>query len=91
MSERSLDTGEMMSFLIVAGTMLSSSLFFPSLYWVFILFALIDGLGTRYRNDLALSFDRIAFVFIILLLSAGSLGLNVLSDDFGNCRTDSSP
>jgi len=58
--------------------MLSSSLFFPSFYWVFILFAIIDGLSTRYKSGLALSLDRIVFAFIILLLSAESLGLDVL-------------
>jgi hypothetical protein len=77
-SSRSLEIGELLSFLLVAATMLSSSLFFPSFYWVFILFAIIDGLSTRYRSELALSFDRIVFAFVILLLSAGSLGLDVL-------------
>ncbi|HXQ93128.1 MAG TPA: hypothetical protein VN739_08990 [Nitrososphaerales archaeon] len=78
MSARSLETGELLSFLLVAATMLSSSLFFPSFYWVFILFAIIDGLSTRYKSELALSLDRIFFAFIILLLSAESLGLDVL-------------
>jgi len=77
-SIRSLETGELLSFLLVAATMLSSSLFFPSFYWVFILFAIIDGLSTRYKSGLALSLDRIVFAFIILLLSAESLGLDVL-------------
>jgi len=77
-SARSLETGELLSFLLVAATMLSSSLFFPSFYWVFILFAIIDGLSTRYKSELALSLDRIFFAFIILLLSAESLGLDVL-------------
>jgi len=78
-SARSIETGELLSFLLVAATMLSSSLLFPSFCWVFILFALIDGLSTRYKSELALSFDRIVFSFIILLLSAESLGLDVLA------------
>ncbi len=77
MSARSLETGELLSFLLVATTMLSSMLFFRSFYWVFILFAIIDGLSTRYRSEFVLSLDRIVFAFIILLLSAESLRLDV--------------
>jgi len=78
-SARSIETGELLSFLLIAATMLSSSLFFPSFYWVFILFAIIDGLSTRYSSEFVLSLDRIAFAFIILLLSAESLRLDVLA------------
>ncbi len=74
-----LETGEVLSFVITAGVMLSSSLLFPSFYWLFILFALVDGLSTRFRNNLVLSLDRICYALIVILLGAAALGLNVIA------------
>jgi hypothetical protein len=76
---RSLENGELLSFLLTVATMLFSSLFFRPFYWVFILFALFDGLATLYKYGLVLSINRIAFAFIVLLLSAVSLGVDVLA------------
>lgn len=73
----SLETGEVLSFAITAGVMLASSLFFPSYYLLFIIFALIDGLTTRFRYETFLTIDRTVYTLAVILLSANALGLDV--------------
>lgn len=75
---RPLETLEVVSFVLTAAMMLSSSLFFPSYYWLFILFAIVDGAATRLRSDLFLTLDRISYALIILVLGATAFGLAVL-------------
>ena len=50
--------------------MLSAAIIFPAVFWLFVLFALIDGAATLYRIGIAISLNRIAFAFVFLLLSS---------------------
>lgn len=75
-SRRALETGEVLSFVLAAGVMLSSSIIFPSYLWLFILLALIDGLATRFRSGRLLILDRIAYALVVIILGAISLGFD---------------
>lgn len=59
--------------------MLASSLVFPSLYWLFIFLALVDGLSTRFHNELLLSMDRIFYAIVVVFLGAIVLRLDIPS------------
>jgi hypothetical protein len=71
-------TEEVLSFVITAGVMLTSSLFFPTYYWVFIFLTVVDGISTAIRNELFVSLDRLSYAFIVLVLGGIALGLAVI-------------
>ncbi len=70
-----LRPGELYSFFLVASAIIAAAVFFLTVFWIFVLFALIDGLGTQFRIGFALSVNRVAFVFVVLLLSSASFGV----------------
>src|SRR5579871_915922 len=72
-----VERGEIYSFLLIAAVMVAAAVVFLPLFWLFILFALIDGTATLLRVGLAVSLNRIAFGFVLLLLS--SLTFSVVS------------
>jgi hypothetical protein len=74
----SLEIGEVVSFAATTVVMLSSSLFFPAYYWLFILLAVVDGLATRFRREHFLVLDRIFFALFVLVLGAMAFGLAVI-------------
>ncbi len=76
--QRPLELGEVLSFAATAAVMLSSTLFFPEYFWLFILLALVEGISTRFRTERVLSLNRIFFAFILILLGAEALGLDAL-------------
>ena len=67
--------GEIYSFVLVAGIMLSGAIDLPAVFWLFVLFALVDGAATLYRIGIAISVNRIAFAFVFLLLSSVAFGV----------------
>jgi len=76
--QRVLKIGEVISFVLTAAVMLSSSFFFPAYYWLFIFLTLIDGTATSLRSQRILSLDRIFFGLIVLVLGSFVLGFDIL-------------
>jgi hypothetical protein len=75
---RTLEKGELVSFLLAAAAMLLSSVFFPAYYWIFVFLAVIDGLGTATRIDFVVTIDRLVYSLLVLLLGGILFGLSVL-------------
>ena len=71
----SVRAGELYSFFLIAGAMVAAALAFLPVFWIFVLFVLIDGLAVRFRIGIASTVNRIAFVFVLLLLSSASFGV----------------
>ena len=67
--------GEIYSFVLVACVMLSGAIIFLPVFWLFVLFALVDGAATLYRIGIAISVNRIAFTFGFLLVSSVAFGV----------------
>lgn len=59
--------------------MLVSITFFPSFYWLFILLAFVDGVGTSLGSVRLLTVDRLFFALLVILLGAMAFGLDVLA------------
>ncbi|MFI5421381.1 MAG: hypothetical protein ACHQ1H_10485, partial [Nitrososphaerales archaeon] len=75
-AKKSIGRGEIYSFILAASVMIAAALVFLPVFWIFVLFALVDGLATRFRVGIIVSVNRVAFVFVLLLLS---VNLGVLS------------
>jgi hypothetical protein len=74
-----LKSGEVLSFATTAVVMLSSSIFFPDYYWLFIFLALIDGTTTSLRSERVLTLDRIFFALVVLVLGSFATGFDILA------------
>jgi len=79
---RELDTqrigiliGEVYSFFLVAGAIVIAAIYLQSVFWIFVLFALIDGLGTVLRIGLLVTVSRLIFAFTTLVLTSASFGV----------------
>jgi len=68
-----------LSFVATAAVMLSSSIFFPGYYWLFIFLALIDGTATSLRSERVLTLDRIFFALVVLVLGSIAAGFDILA------------
>lgn len=49
-----------------------------NIYWFFLLLVLIDGAATLFCINLMLSLDRLAFAFLLVVLSATVLSFNIV-------------
>jgi hypothetical protein len=77
-SRQVLEPGEIVSFLLTAGTMLLSALFFPAEYWLFIFLTIVDGFATAFRNNTVISVDRSAYALAVLVLGGIALRLSII-------------
>ncbi|MFI5421746.1 MAG: hypothetical protein ACHQ1H_12325 [Nitrososphaerales archaeon] len=68
-------SGVLYSFILVASAMIIAALVFLPVFWIFALFALVDGLATQFRVGTLVSVNRIAFVFVLLLVSSVNFGV----------------
>jgi hypothetical protein len=76
---RVLKRGEVISFGVTAVAMLSSIIFFPGYYWLFILLTVVDGFSTGLQSARILTADRIFFALLVLVLGAFAFGLDILA------------
>ncbi|MFI5422116.1 MAG: hypothetical protein ACHQ1H_14220, partial [Nitrososphaerales archaeon] len=68
-------SGVLYSFILVASAMIVAALVFLPVLWIFVLFALVDGMATQFRVGTLVSVNRIAFVFVLLLVSSINFGV----------------
>ncbi|MHB8567153.1 MAG: hypothetical protein ACYC7D_11545 [Nitrososphaerales archaeon] len=74
-----IESTELFSFLLVAGSMLASAIiFFPGYFVFFVVLALIDGASTYAKVRLFLSLDRALFGLALILMSAILASFSVL-------------
>ncbi|MDA4129588.1 MAG: hypothetical protein OK457_02345, partial [Thaumarchaeota archaeon] len=67
--------GEVYSFFLVVAAMLIAAIYLPSIFWIFVLFALIDGLATFFRISILISVNRLSFAFATVVLTSANFGV----------------
>jgi hypothetical protein len=67
--------GEVYSFFLVVAAMLLVAIYLQGIFWVFVLFALIDGLATFLRIGILVTVSRLSFAFTFLVLTSVSFGV----------------
>jgi hypothetical protein len=74
-ANKGIGRGVIYSFILVASAMIVAALVFLPVFWIFVLFALVDGLATQFRVGILVSLNRIVFVFVLLLVSSVNFGV----------------
>ena len=73
-----IEKTEIYSLVLVIASMSLCTVFLIQYYWLFLVLAFSDIVSTRYRINEFLALDRLAFAFIVLILTATTLRFGVL-------------
>jgi len=61
--------------------MLISAIILQPFFWLFVMFALVDGLATLFQIGLVVSVSRIAFAFTFIVLNSANFGVLAITTE----------